>query len=724
MKPDPCPLRSEGAPYTPDRVALAGNPNCGKTTIFNALAGARQHVGNYPGVTVEKKEGFCSFGGRLFSLIDLPGTYSLSAHSQDEEVTRKYLMESRPDIVINVIDASNLSRNLYLTIQLLELRLPVVVCLNMKDVAEKKGIFIDEKALSAKLHCPVVSTVGRKNQGVEGLLEVISGYYQYPRPVFNMRYHDEIEAELAKLTAIAVKDPDMPIRVSARYLSLKLLEGQKLVEKRIKGSVVEAELLEQRRQSWQKLRSSLKDSVAGSMADNRYVYIEELLKGVVEQGRALKEDFSDKIDEVLTNKLLAIPIFAVVMWLVFTLTFTLAEIPMGWIESLFGLLGDSVSAILPPGLLSSLLIDGVIGGVGGVLVFVPNIALLFLAIAFLEDSGYMARAAFIMDQTMHRFGMHGQSFIPMLIGFGCTVPAYMASRSLGNRRDRLITMHINTFMSCGARLPVYVLFCGAFWPAHLAGHIMFGLYLLGILAAITAAKLLAAFRFKESATPFIMELPPYHAPTAKGLLIHTWERAWMYIKKAGTFILAASIIMWALMTFPKLDTYTRDYQAEITSIERSAYAADVKREKVLELEGQMAFEKISHSTAGRLGRFIEPVLKPLGFDWRLGVGLISGLAAKEVVVSTLGTLMSAGEVDEQSESLRHRLQADTAYSPLVAMGFMVFVLLYAPCLSAMAVFHREAGSWRETVFQFTYTTALAYGAAFVIYQGGRLLGVG
>ena len=469
------------------------------------------------------------------------------------------------------------------------------------------------------------------------------------------------------------------------------------------------------------IKNILRDSPETVIADARYGFINGALAESYEEVDSGKITISDKIDKVMTNRILGLPIFAVLMWLMFQFVFKVGTYPMDWIDMGFGKLGDLVSNTLHEGLFQSFIVDGLIGGVGGVLIFTPNIILLFICIALLEDSGYMARAAFIMDRLMHKIGLHGKSFIPMLIGFGCTVPAYMAARTIENKRDRLVTMHVNTFMSCGARLPVYILLAAAFFPKY-AGNVIFSIYVIGIIVAILMAKLLRVTRFKGEAAPFVMELPPYRIPTFKGIVIHMWERTWLYLKKAGTIILAMAIIIWILFTFPKIgDNYSTDYNAEIASLEESFESGKITEveleESIAVIEGNMADEEMTYSTAGRVGHFIEPVFKPLGFDWRMAIATISGIAAKEVVVSTMGTLYSITEADEESQSLRDTLKNE--YSPLVGFSFMLFVLLMLPCMAAMAVFRREAGS-KEMWFQIGYTLLLAWVVSFVVFQIGSL----
>jgi ferrous iron transport protein B len=710
-------------------IALAGNPNSGKTTIFNNLTGANHHVGNYPGVTVEKKEGTFDFRGRSIRLIDLPGTYSLSAYSIEEIIARNFIIEEKPDVVIDIVDASNIERNLYLTTQMLELGTPVIIALNMSDMAHNRGIITDEKQLSQLLGVPVVPTVGNKRSGMDELLQAavdLSDDARNYNPAA-VNYGKEFEEELARLTQVFENGKISSDGYRPRWLVLKLLEDDGEIHSFIAGQPGGQSVLDSARESRERLESLFGDSPATVISDRRYGFISGACSEATTLTAHSRHDASDKIDLALIHPIFGLPIFAFLMWLMFNLTFTLGEKPMEWIEAGVGALTGLMTSILPEGLISSLIVDGIIGGVGGVIVFLPHIMLLFLAIAVLEDTGYMARAAFVMDRVMHKIGLHGKSFIPMLIGFGCSVPAYMSSRILEDKTDRLVTMHVTNFMSCGARLPVYILVCGAFWPQN-AGNVVFSIYALGVVVAVGMVKLLRSTRFRGMSAPFIMELPPYRVPTVRSLLIHMWERSWLYLRKAGTIILGISIIMWFLMTFPIKSDFTLDFE----DLKNEAIAAEaggqISTEEMKELissyDGSMAAEKIEYSFAGRVGKTAEPILKPLGMDWRLGIAIFSGFAAKEVVVSTMGTIYGVGDVDEESSSLRQKLSADPAYSKLIAYAFLVFVLLYMPCMAAMAVFLRESGSVKELGFQIVYTSALAWIMALIVYQGGKLLGLG
>ncbi|MFC1632176.1 ferrous iron transport protein B [Candidatus Omnitrophota bacterium] len=683
-------------------IALAGNPNSGKTSIFNNLTGARQHVGNYPGVTVEKKTGVLKHKGYQVDLVDLPGTYSLSAHSLDELVARNFLIEEKPDVVIDIIDASNLERNLYLATQLIELGVPLVLVFNMSDLAEAQGFVIDKDKLSQLLGTPIVFTVATKRLGMNELLDkaidVSLGVTDLTGTVIN--YGKEIQEELTKIEDLLIQDKNLSPKYFSRWLAVKLLENDGEIIKTVKLSPYAQEILTQSEKSVAHLGQIFGDSTEAIIADRRYGFISGACSESIQRTFEVRHTTSDEIDKVLVNRVLGLPIFLGLMWLVFKFAFTLSQPLMRLIETAQGFLAGALANVLPEsGLIQSLVVDGLISGVGSVLVFVPVIFLLFLALAILEDSGYMARAAFIMDRLMHKIGLHGRSFIPMLLGFGCNLPAIMATRSIADRKDRLVTILVTPFMSCGARLPVYMLLVGAFFSERIAGNILFSLYLLGILVAVIMAKLFRRYIFKGEAAPFVMELPPYRLPTAKGLFIHMWEKGSVYLKKAGTIIFAGSMLFWALSNFgPNIP------------------------------EQANARQRLEHSYAAGLGKAVAPVFEPLGFgDWKISVGLVGGFIAKEIVVSTLGTLHAA---EPKQQGLRQALQNQTrpdgtkVYTPLAAFSLMVFILLYLPCLSVLAVIKRETNSWRWPVFVAGYTSVVAWLAAFLIYQGGSLLGLG
>ncbi|UKL14100.1 ferrous iron transport protein B [Dissulfurimicrobium hydrothermale] len=695
-------------------VALAGNPNSGKTTIFNNLTGARQHVGNYPGVTVERKEGLCRHGGHEIKVIDLPGTYSLTAYSEDEVVARDAIIDERPDVVVDIIDASNLERNLYLAVEIMELGAPLVLAFNMSDIARERGYEFDIERLSRLLDAPIVQTIGNKGAGIEQLLDVAVSMAgsKGPRRDKVVDYGPEIEGEIERIQTLIEKDPALQGvagRYGARWLAVKLLENDKNVQKKV-GSPELDRIVREGAARIEKLTGEHPET---AIAGQRYGFISGACREAVRSTIEIRHTISDRIDAVLTNRVLGIPIFLGLLWLVFQLTFTLGGPPGEWIEGGFNWLSTLVGAILPEGYLRSLITDGVIAGAGGVLVFVPNVLMLFLAIAVLEDSGYMARVAFIMDRLMHRIGLHGKSFIPMLIGFGCNIPAIMGTRTIENERDRIVTILVNPLMSCSARLPVYTLLAGAFFAPHVAGHVIFSIYVLGVVLAIAMAKIFKKYLLPGAATPFVMELPPYRMPTLKGVLIHMCERAWLYIKKAGTIILAISIVMWFLSSFPANPQLEETYK---TMIE----AAHDKNE-TRALENELAEKKLEQSLAGRIGHAVAFFLQPIGLgDWKIGTALFAGFGAKEVVVATLGTLYSVGAGEEGADDLKTALQKDPFYSPLVAYTLMVFVLTYVPCMAAVAVVRRETNSWRWPLFMIGYELALAWVVSFIVYWGGRL----
>lgn len=713
------------------KIALAGNPNSGKTTIFNNITGSRQRVGNYPGVTVEKKEGTRVFDGVRMDVVDLPGTYSLTAYSAEELVARNFVIEESPDVVIDVLDASNLERNLYLTTQFIELGAPLVLALNMSDVALRRGHEIDIAKLSALLGAPIVATVGHRNAGTEELLSaalrVARG--EEGRPVA-VRYCREVDEAVSRIQAI-LEERKIPLdHYPPRWAALKLLENDEAVRAKVADSPAGAEALSAVAERAAHIEKILGDSPEIIIADRRYGFIsgacQEAMKSTVE----FRHTVSDKIDSILTHRTLGLPIFLVLMFLMFHLVFTLGEAPMGWIEALFGWLGGAAGGLWPAGSDSvprSLVVDGIIGGVGGVLTFLPNIVLLFMAIAVLEDTGYMARAAFVMDRLMHRIGLHGKSFIPLLIGMGCTVPAIMATRILESRRDRLVTMLVLPLISCSARQTIYLLIIPAFFAHRWQGPMLWIMYLIGVVIAVIAARLLRGTLFRGESEPFVMELPPYRMPTLRGALIHMWERAWLYVKKAGTVILAISVILWALNSFPRKEVFDRDYgdmkEQARTEYEKASGAPEARAryERALaQIEAEKRGERLAYSISGRIGRFIEPALALMGFDWRIGTSLIGAFAAKEVFVAQMGIVYSLG--DEGAHSLRRTLREH--YTPLAGFCIMLFCLVSTPCMATIAATRRESGSWGWALLQLGGLTALAFALTAIVYQAGSLLGIG
>jgi ferrous iron transport protein B len=658
------------------RVALAGNPNVGKTTLFNAITGSRQHVGNWPGVTVEKKTGIRSYRGFDIEVTDLPGTYSLTAYSLDEIVARDYIIEEKPDIVIQIIDASNLERNLYLTTQLMELETEMIIALNMCDLALERGdkLYIDR--MQEILAAPIVQTVASRDIGINELLDrVIEQKYNNKYHGREIGYGDIIENKVLEIEKILLTDPELSKRYPLRWMSIKLLEGDLNVRTKVGKSHVSAAINEL-------LASIDQEEYEADIADKRYVAINAIFPQMCTRCN-VRMTKSDMIDRVLTNKYLGIPIFLALMWGAFELTFAFATPFTDMIERIFVWLAVNVTARLEPEWLASLIGDGIIGGVGAVLTFVPNIFILFFLLSLLEGSGYLARAAFIMDRLMYKIGMHGKSFIPLLMGFGCNVPAIMATRSIEDEKDRLITILVVPFVSCGARLPIYILLAGAFFGRQ-AGTVVFFMYVLGIVVAVISAKLLRSTIVKGKPAPFIMEMPPYRVPTLRTSIVHMWDNGAMYIKKAGTLILVGVVIIWLLASFP----WGIEYGSE-------------------------------ESYVGMMGHFFSPLLEPLGFDWKMTVALVFGLVAKEIVVASMGVLYGAGD---SPEALTASLLADPAVTALSALSLMVFSLLYMPCVATLGVIKKETGSWKWTAFALAYGIALAWIMAFFVYQGGKLLG--
>jgi ferrous iron transport protein B len=681
------------------RIALAGNPNSGKTSVFNALTGAHQKVGNYPGVTVEKKQGICRWGEHEIHMVDLPGIYSLTPHSDEEVVARNYLFFEKPDAVIAVIDSSNLERNLYLAVQLKELGVPLVLCFNMIDVARSRGYDIDVERLSRRLAAPIVPTIGHKEFGINELLDTTvrvamgeDGFRNVP-----VNYGREIEREIDKISETLAKYDGGFTPVQRRWISLKLLERDREVQRKL-GYADVIDLADTSADHVEQLYGESPEMV---IAEGRYNLISAVCRDAVRGPTRERRTKTDRIDSVVTHRILGIPLFLGLMYLVFELTFTLGAPAMDLIESGFGSLGDLVNGWWAPGsdsALRSLLVDGVIGGVGGVIVFLPNILLLFLAISMLESSGYMARAAFIMDRLMNKIGLHGKSFIPMLIGFGCSIPAIMATRTLDSRRDRLVTMFVIPLISCSARLPIYLLIIPAFFPTQWNAPMLWLIYVIGIGLAVLSAKLLRKTVFKGETSPFLMELPPYKVPTLKAATFQMWERSRLFLRKAGTMILGVSIVLWALSSFPRMEESQLDPDPVIA-----------------------AHQQITHSVAGRIGHGMEPVIGLMGFDWKIGTALIGASAAKEVFVAQMGIVYSLGDVDEASETLRDKLRS--SYSPLIAFCIMLFALISSPCMSTVAITRRESNSWRWAMAQFWGLTVLAFILTTAVYQIGiRLTG--
>ena len=710
-------------------VALVGNPNCGKTSLFNIASGAHEHVGNYSGVTVDAKEGFFDFQGYHFRIVDLPGTYSLSAYTPEELYVRKHIIEETPDVIINVVDSSNLERNFYLTTQLIDMNVRMVIALNMYDELEASGNKLDYTQLSQLIGVPMVPTVCRRGEGVDKLFHVIIGIYEggdflsqkgeirseiledlrdwhktyvpdhefgshkeeedarprgYMRHI-HINHGPELERSIEEVKKAISQNEDIRHKYSTRFLSIKLLENDREIENFISTLPNGNEIIAIRNKETLRIRKVMNEDSEQAITDAKYGFITGALKETFTDNHLEKEQTTRVIDSIVTHRIWGYPIFFLFLYIMFEGTFVLGDYPMQGIEWLVDQLGNLIRNNMAEGPLKDLLIDGIIGGVGGVIVFLPNILILYFFISILEDSGYMARAAFIMDKIMHRMGLHGKSFIPLIMGFGCNVPAIMATRTIEDRKSRLITMLVNPLMSCSARLPIYLVMIGAFFP-NCASFMLLCIYTAGILLAVIMARIFSKFLVKGEDSPFVMELPPYRMPTSKSIMRHTWEKGAQYLKKMGGIIMIASIIIWFLGYYPRHDAH------------------------------ESVAEQQENSYIGQIGKAIEPVIKPLGFDWKLGIGLISGVGAKELVVSTLGVLYT-NEGDVENVNLSDRIPI----TPLVALAYMLFVLIYFPCIATFAAIKQESGSWKWAIFAAGYTTGLAWLVAFTVFQIGSII---
>ncbi|MCD8177134.1 MAG: ferrous iron transport protein B [Tannerellaceae bacterium] len=711
-------------------VALVGNPNSGKTSLFNMASGAREHVGNYSGVTVDAKEGYFRQNGYTFKIVDLPGTYSLSPYSPEELYVRNHLNKEHPDVVINVVDSTNLERNLYLTTQLIDMDVRMVIALNMYDELERKWNKLDHDSLAGMIGVPIVPTISKTGFGIEELFNRVIKAYEEEDPVIrhiHINYGEELEKGIHTVRAAIKENGNLSHHYSKRYVAIKLLEGDWEFEELVKTLPSPEPILDKCRQSVTQIEDILKEDTETAFTNARYGFISGALLETYEANTIQETSKTQLIDLFVTHKLLGFPIFILFMWLMFETTFRLGEYPMGWIEDLVQWFGKLVEGFLSDGMLKDLLVDGIIGGVGGVIVFLPNILILYLFISFMEDSGYMARAAFIMDKLMHKMGLHGKSFIPLVMGFGCNVPAIMVTRTIESRNSRMITMLVNPLMSCSARFPVYVLLAGTFFAKN-AGTVVLALYVTGIILAVLMARLFRRFLFNEEDVPFVMELPPYRMPTTKSILIHMWEKAKQYLRKMGGIILVASIVIWFLGYFPANQAISDSFAEQIAYVEQSYMEDQEKEEMIEELERQEHIVLKQNSYIGRLGQQIEPVFAPLGFDWKISVGLLTGMAAKEVVVSTLGVLYTGDEIEGDDEEatriLGERLKADRTpdgkpvFTPLVALSLMLFVLIYFPCIATVTAIARESHSWKWGAFVVVYFCILAWVVSFVVYQVG------
>ena len=660
-------------------VVFVGNPNCGKTSLFNIASGAHERVGNYSGVTVDAKVGHFDFEGYHFNLVDLPGTYSLSTYTPEELYVRKYIIEKHPDIIINVIDASNLERNLYLTTQLIDMDVPMIIALNMFDELRESGNQLDIDQLGILLGAPIVPTIGKTGEGVKELfhqiIQIAEGKQKTARHI-HINHGVLLEEKIARVEALIRMNPEPHHNYSARFLAIKLLENDRQVEDIVRKLGNCADILAERDVCQKEIQQEIDEDSESAITDAKYGYVQGAMKETFQKIYKYKRLMTKRIDAVVTHQVWGYPIFLLLMYFMFFCTFNIGQYPMDWIDAGVGWVGEWVGAWMPDGPLKDLIVDGIISGVGGVIVFLPNIMILYAFISWMEDSGYMARAAFIMDKIMHRMGLHGKSFIPMIMGFGCNIPAIMATRTIEDRKSRLITMLITPLMSCSARLPVYIIIISAFFPKNSA-LILFSMYLIGIMFSIIMAKLLSRFVVKGESTPFVMELPPYRMPSMKSVWRHTWEKGKQYLKKMGTTILVASIAVWALSYFPHHDELSEEQQMEISYI-------------------------------GQIGKFVEPIIQPCGLAWKEGVALVTGVGAKEIVASTMSVLYH-GDI------------TTSGMTPLAAFSFMVFVLLYFPCIPTCIGIKHESGKWKWAGFTALYTTLLAWLASMVIYQVGSIL---
>ena len=718
------------------RVALVGNPNCGKTSLFNIASGSHEHVGNYSGVTVDAKEGRFEYKGYKFVLVDLPGTYSLSAYSPEELYVRKNLIDNVPDVVINVVDASNIERNLYLTAQVIDMNLRVVMALNMYDELKNKGDELDIKQLGYLLGMPVCPTVSRDGTGIPELFDTVIKIYTQSDPKLARHIHinhgAELEKSIDRIKLLLQKNQSLRDKYSTRYLAIKYLEDDKDIEKIIdtlpnRDEIISARVIEE-----QRIIDLLHTNTESAIVDAKYAFIQGALAETYKphQDATPRKTVTDKIDAVVTNKWMAFPIFIAVLYLIFQTTFAVGDYPMQWIDWFVGKFGDFVATFMADGWLKDLVVDGIISGVGSVLVFLPNILILYFFISLMEDSGYMSRAAFIVDKLMHKIGLHGKSFIPMVMGFGCNVPAIMATRAIESRKSRMITIAIIPFMSCAGRLPIFVLLAGAFFP-HNAALVLLGIYLLGIVLAILSAIVLSKF-VKDDDLPFVMELPPYRIPTAKAIWRHTWEKGKQYLQKMATTILICSVIIWFLGYFPKnkelmaaQEEYATLAQAPAGRLSANADEVDVnaatatKKELMTRIDSLYAYQQ-ENSYIGQLGRMVSPALDPLGFNWKMDVGLLTGIAAKELVVSTLGVMYSEGAKVSEGRDMSEDTQLQSALvndvTPAAALSFMVFILLYFPCVATFVAIKNETGKWRWAVACCAYTMAVAWIMSFIVYR--------
>ena len=714
-------------------VALVGNPNCGKTTLFNHASGSHERVGNYGGVTVDAKVASLKKNDYLFNIVDLPGTYSITEYSPEELYVRTHIIENKPDIVINVVDAANLERNLFLTTQLIDMNIKVVIALNMYDELKKKAVEFDYKTLGKMLGVPIIPTTASKGKGIDKLFEKLIDVYEDRDSTvrhIHINYGQNIEKAINDIQHEIWKTPAIRVKYSSRYVAVKLIEGDKTTRKELKQYKNYEEIKSVAKQAVHQLEKEYGENAETIITDAKYGFIDGALMETYKHQKTNARIIKRQLDDFLTHRVWGFPIFLFFMWVMFQATFSIGSYPMEWIDTGVGLLSNLFQNTMPEGALRDLIVDGIIGGVGGVIIFLPNIMILFFFISLMEDTGYMARASFIMDKLMHKIGLHGKSFIPLVMGFGCNVPAIMATRTLENKKDRILTMIITPFMSCSARLPVYVLIISAVFPNN-QGLVLFSIYFIGILLAIVTAMIMKKVAFAKKDVPFVMELPPYRTPTLKNTSLHMWHKAQQYLMKMGTVILVASILIWALGYFPQNPVYSQNYDAQIASVSVDKTLTNVQKAKEIRIINiDKESERQEKSYIGQLGHGIEPLIKPLGFDWKMGVSIITGLAAKEIVVSTMGVLYHADMGDgDNTETLKSNIENQThssgvlkgqkVFTPLISFGFMLFILIYFPCVAVIAAIRKEA-NWGWAIFTMVYTTVIAWVVSFLTFQIGSL----
>ncbi len=728
-------------------IALVGNPNSGKTSFFNFASHSQEHVGNYSGVTVDAKATHFKHKGYKINLTDLPGTYSLTAYSPEELYVRKHILNELPDIIINIVDASNLERNLYLTTQLIDMDIKIVMALNMFDELGNNGHQLDFLSLGKMLGIPIVPTVSSKGTGIRNVLDRVVEVFEDRSDIqrfVRINYGQNLEDAITEISKKLESFPDIEAKVSPRFVALKIMEDDPDIKKELQ----KLNFPEKQTRDIEKIELTTEKRIGENIdtyiADSRYGFIAGALKETLRKNPLKRRKFTNNIDAILTHRFWGFPIFLFFMWVMFQSTFSLGQYPMDWIDMGVGWLGAQIQLWMPAGMLKDLLIDGVIGGVGGVIIFLPNILILFFFISVMEDTGYMARAAFLMDRIMHKFGLHGKSFIPLVMGFGCNVPAIMASRTLENWKDRMLTMLINPFMSCSARLPVYLVILGAFFPSS-QGLILFGIYGLGIVIAGLVAILFKNTLFKGKEAPFVMELPPYRKPTLRSGLHHMWFKSKEYLKKMGGIILLASILIWALGYFPTKPSGIEKFDQKITQInkERQNFNETFEtigqkmdfeeqvQNKIQEVKTQRKTYQQENSYIGKIGHAIAPIMRPLGFDWKMSISILTGMAAKEIVVSTMGVLFQIDNADENSVNLSQKLRNEKytqgnkvgqpVFDKIIALAFIIFVLIYFPCVATITAIKRESGSWKWAAFTAVYTTTLAYLLAFIVNNVGHLI---